>query len=167
MEAACRAKRDFLRHIAMPHIAEALALIDQGKALQPKGKGQQDTKQLRAKVTGLLSEVKRRLSSAEVSYNFSIYGGQPERLASYLSGPEWDQVVRDVLIELKGEPDALSLVIDVLRNILTSTAESYGGSCPQVEEAARKALDRLNELAGQALNAQQTQSGSSPEAPGR
>ncbi len=163
MEGTCRAKRDFLRHIAMPSIAEALVLIDQGQALQPKGKGQQDVKQLKAKVAGLLSEIKRRLSSAEVSYNFSIYGGQPERLAPYLSGPEWDEIVKDVLIELEENQEALAFLLDVLRRILTSTAESYNGSCPSVEEAAKRALSRLDELAGQASAASQAQEGGGPE----
>ncbi len=146
MASTCRPKKDFLRHIAMPSIAEALVKLDLGQAPQIKGKNAHEVRQLRARIAGLLGEIKRRLASAEVSYNFSAYGGQPEKLASYLGGPEWDEVVRGVLAELRDDQEALEFLTGVLRGMLSSVVDSYRDSCPPVYEAAQRALSRLSEL---------------------
>ncbi|MGC9071645.1 MAG: hypothetical protein ACP5HK_02980, partial [Acidilobus sp.] len=125
MATNCNVKRDFLRHIAMPKIAEALVNVDLKKAIEVKGKSTYDVKQLNAKVSGVLNDMKRRLSLAETSYNFSAYGGHPERLASYLGSPEWDELIRSVIMELKESPEALSFIINVIKGLLTLTMESY------------------------------------------
>ncbi|MGC9210191.1 MAG: hypothetical protein ACP5FT_02870 [Acidilobus sp.] len=146
MAISCSPKRDFLRHIAMPRIAEALVSVDLGKAVEVKNTGTYDVKQLNARIAGILNDIKKRLASAEVSYSFSIYNGRPERLAQYLSSPEWDELMRYVISELKDAPQALEFVVGVIKDILNLTKQGYKDACGLVSEAADKALLRIDEM---------------------
>ncbi|MCX8195584.1 MAG: hypothetical protein N3F67_00645 [Acidilobaceae archaeon] len=68
----CRARKDFLRHIANRVFMNYA-----------------DRTPVR-----LMEEIKERLARGEDKYKFSVYGGSPERLADFLSSEEWADIVK-------------------------------------------------------------------------
>jgi len=68
---ACRARKDFVRHIANKIIASAMEKLP----------------------ASVLGEIRKRLGRLEDRYDFSVHGGRPERLAEALSSDEWRDLV--------------------------------------------------------------------------
>ena len=108
----CKVERDFLRQIADKVFAEALSRVPMS----------------------IVSELRKRLSRLEDTYDFSKFGGRPERLAEALSSQEWSDIV---------EYAEKSNVLWIIRKILEKAAESYRDGCPRVYERIRQELDRL------------------------
>ncbi len=118
--AKCNATKDFLRHIANKVFAEALEKLP----------------------SSVVTEFRKRLGRLEDKYDFSIYGGRPERLAEALSSPEWRELV---------EYAEKSNVVWLIRKILEKAAEAYKDTCPTVYEkiqAERSRLARMEEKEG-------------------
>ncbi len=109
--ARCDAGEDFIRHIANKVFADALKKIP----------------------ASAVTELRKRLGELEDKYDFSIYGGRPERLAEALSSPEW----RD-LVEYAEKMN----VTWVLAEILKRAEEAYEG-CTRVAEKIRAEFSRL------------------------
>jgi len=142
----CEDRKDFLRHIVNPRISEALLSADEGRALDTNNRKPDDIRQIASRLSSVLNDVRRRIVNAENSYNFSIYGGSLEELARYLNSPAWDDLVQTTIAGLREYPDALNYAVNVIAGILAEASEAYRGSCPQVSEAAQRALARLNDL---------------------
>jgi len=111
-DGACRVRRDFLRHIAMPVIAE------QASRYPPP----------------VIEDAKKWLANAENKYRFSIYGGDPRRIAEFLASEDWS----DFVASLRGSK-AEDLAVAILERLI----REYGEGCPEVAEAAQRALERL------------------------
>lgn len=118
---ACSVKRDFLRHIAMPVIAEHAS-----KYPPP-----------------VIEDAKKWLANAENKYRFSIYGGDPRRIAEFLASEDWS----DFVTSLRGSK-AEELAVAILERLI----KEYGGGCPEVAEAAQRALDKLKRGEQEALD---------------
>ncbi|MCE4628110.1 MAG: hypothetical protein F7C34_03055 [Desulfurococcales archaeon] len=67
----CKARKDFVRHIANKIIASAMDKLP----------------------ASVLGEIRKRLGRLEDKYDFSVHGGRPERLAEALSSDEWNDLV--------------------------------------------------------------------------
>ncbi|GAB6147765.1 hypothetical protein [Stetteria hydrogenophila] len=111
---ACSPSKDFLRHIANPIISRY-----SGKLPLP-----------------VMDEVKKRLARAEDKYRFSIYNGDPSRIASYLDSEDF----LDLAKYLKAVNNEW-----ILEEILKALAEEYAEECPKVAEKAREAAGKLKE----------------------
>jgi len=142
----CESRKDFLRHIVNPRISEALLSADEGRAVETINRKPDDIRQIASKLSSVLGDIRKRIVNAENSYNFSIYGGSLEGLARYLSSSAWDDLVQATIAELREYPDALNYAVNVIAGILAEASEAYRDSCPQVSEAAQRALARLNDL---------------------
>jgi len=142
----CEGRKDFLRHIVNPRISEALLSVDEGRAVDTANRKPDDIKQIASKLSSVLGDIRKRIVNAENSYNFSIYGGSLEGLARYLSSSAWDDLVQATIAGLREYPDALNYAVNVVAGILAEASEAYRDSCPQVSEAAQRALARLNDL---------------------
>ncbi len=109
-EAECKVTRDFIRHIANKVFAEALNKIP----------------------ASVVSELRKRLGRLEDKFDFSVYGGKPERLSEALSSTEWRDIV---------DYAEKSNVLWVLRNILEEAAKAYRDQCPQLYEKIMSELE--------------------------
>lgn len=105
--------RDFLRHIVNVSLGRALG----EKKIQP----------------GAVDEIRKLLAAAEAKYGFSSYGGNPERLADYLSSRDFNLLVS----AFKGAE-----ALDVLLGILEEARREYE-SIPAVRERLDEVLSRL------------------------
>jgi hypothetical protein len=81
------------------------------------------------------SDVRKFVGRAEDKYRFSIYGGDPARLAEYLMSPDFE----DLINLLKGAG-----LLDVVEEILKRTIEHYR-DYPEVVRAAEARLKQLRE----------------------
>ena len=79
------------------------------------------------------SDIRKFVGQAEDKYKFSIYGGDPARLAEYLSSRDFD----DVLSIFRD-----SGLVKVAEEILEKVIEAYR-DYPEVVEAAKKRLEQL------------------------
>ncbi len=102
-------KTDFLRHIVNKILAERKIPWQVG------------------------SDVRKFVGQAEDKYKFSIYGGDPSRLAEYLSSRDFD----DVLSILR-DSGLTRIAEEILENVINAYKEY-----PEVVEAARKRLEQL------------------------
>ncbi len=118
---ACRVRKDFLRHIAMPVIAE------QASRYPPP----------------VVEDAKKWLANAENKYKFSVYGGDPKRIAEFLASEDW----RDFLASLRGSK-AEDLAVTILERLI----KEYRDGCPEVSEAAQRALEKLKRGETEALD---------------
>ncbi|MCE4612169.1 MAG: hypothetical protein F7B17_09390 [Desulfurococcales archaeon] len=108
----CRPSRDFLRHIANRVIAEYAHKLP----------------------ATTVEDIRKRLSSAEDKFKFSIYGGDPARLLDYFESEEWAGLV-DYAKNTHSE--------EVLLQILKRLAEEYGDECPDVASRALEEAERI------------------------
>ncbi|MCS7107146.1 MAG: hypothetical protein NZ902_03470 [Acidilobaceae archaeon] len=107
----CAARKDFLRHIVNR------VLMDYAHKMPAR----------------VLEDIKERIGRGEDKYNFSVYGGDPGRIAEYLSSEEWFDLVKYVRsIGMTG----------VLEDILKALAEEYR-ECPQIASKARELVGTL------------------------
>jgi hypothetical protein len=140
----CKAKLDFLRHVANPVLATAMSNIDSGKA-PITAKNADELKRLQQKAITVLLNIKENIINGEIKYDFSVYGGNPANLAKYLESPEWRSLIELAFSELKDSPEALRLVKDALLMLLSKASEAYS-NCPEVVESCKKAIDDLSKI---------------------
>jgi hypothetical protein len=112
-EVACQVNRDFIRHIANKVFAEAVEKIP----------------------SNIVAELRKRLGRLEDKYDFSIFGGRPEKLADALSSPDWRDLV-DFAEKMN--------MTWVIRVILERALEAYK-DCPMVYDKIREELAKLSE----------------------
>jgi hypothetical protein len=108
----CSARRDFLRHIVNKVISESSGKIS----------------------ASVMEDLKVRFARAEDKFSFSVFGGDPRRIADFLSSEEWADIVeyaRNVNVTW------------LLEAILKKLVEEYKDDCPPI---ASKALETLNSL---------------------
>jgi hypothetical protein len=116
-ENECKPSKDFIRHIANKVFAEAIEKIP----------------------SNMVAELRKRLGRLEDKYDFSLFGGRPERLADALSSPEWRDLV-DFAEKMN--------VTWVLRTILERALEAYK-DCPVVYERITLELEKLSKSESQ------------------
>ncbi|MDT7875403.1 MAG: hypothetical protein RXQ80_01450 [Sulfolobaceae archaeon] len=76
-----------------------------------------------------LDEAQKLLAKAESKYNFSSYGGNPEKLADYLLSPDFVNLV-------------FIIGVDLSKKLLYTIRDSY--SSPKIKEAVNKMLEELD-----------------------
>lgn len=108
----CNPSKDFLRHIANPIIS----------------------KYARRLPLSLIDDLKKKLGRAEDKYRFSIYNGDPLRLARYLDSEDFLDLVKYVKA-LNNEW--------ILEEILKSLSKEYSVECPEVAKKAKEAIEKL------------------------
>jgi hypothetical protein len=81
-----------------------------------------------------MEDLKVRFARAEDKFSFSAFGGDPRRIADFLSSEEWADIV---------EYSRNVNVTWLLEAILKKLAEEYKDDCPPI---ASKALETLNSL---------------------
>jgi hypothetical protein len=81
-----------------------------------------------------MEDLKVRFARAEDKFSFSAFGGDPRRIADFLSSEEWTDIV---------EYAKNVNVTWLLEAILKKLAEEYKEDCPPI---ANKALETLNSL---------------------
>jgi hypothetical protein len=108
----CSARRDFLRQIVNKVISESSGKIS----------------------ASVMEDLKVRFARAEDKFSFSAFGGDPRRIADFLSSEEWADIV---------EYSRNVNVTWLLEAILKKLAEEYKEDCPPI---ASKALETLNSL---------------------
>jgi len=108
----CSARKDFLRHIVNKVISESSGKIS----------------------ASVMEDLKVRFARAEDKFSFSAFGGDPRRIADFLSSEEWTDIV---------EYSKNVNVTWLLEAILKKLAEEYKEDCPPI---ANKALETLNSL---------------------
>ncbi len=113
----CSARKDFLRQIVNKVISESSGKIS----------------------ASVMEDFKVRFARAEDKFNFSAFGGDPRRIADFLSSEEWTDIV-----EYAKNVNATWL----LEAILKKLAEEYKEDCPPI---ANKALETLNSLKGSTI----------------
>jgi hypothetical protein len=113
----CSARRDFLRQIVNKVISESSGRIS----------------------ASVMEDLKVRFARAEDKFSFSAFGGDPRRIADFLSSEEWADIV---------EYAKNVNVIWLLEAILKKLAEEYKEDCPPI---ASKALETLNSLKGSTI----------------
>ncbi len=118
---ACRVRKDFLRHIAMPVISEFASRYP----------------------APVIEDAKKWLANAENKFRFSIYGGDPRRVAEFLASEDWS----DFVASLRG-----SKAVDLAVAILERLVKEYSEECPEVAEAAQRALEKLKKSEQEALD---------------
>lgn len=110
----CSARKDFLRQIVNKVISESSGKIS----------------------ASVMEDLKVRFARAEDKFSFSALGGDPRRIADFLSSEEWTDIV---------EYSRNVNVTWLLEAILKKLAEEYKEDCPPI---ANKALETLNSLKG-------------------
>ena len=110
----CSARKDFLRQIVNKAISESSGKIS----------------------ASVMEDLKVRFTRAEDKFSFSAFGGDPRRIADFLSSEEWTDIV---------EYAKNVNVTWLLEAILKKLAEEYKEDCPPI---ANKALETLNSLKG-------------------
>jgi len=113
----CSARKDFLRHIVNKVISESSGKIS----------------------ASVMEDLKVRFARAEDKFSFSAFGGDPRRIADFLSSEEWTDIV---------EYSKNVNVTWLLEAILKKLAEEYKEDCPPI---ANKALETLNSLKGSTI----------------
>jgi hypothetical protein len=113
----CSARRDFLRQIVNKVISESSGRIS----------------------ASVMEDLKVRFARAEDKFSFSAFGGDPRRIADFLSSEEWADIV---------EYAKNVNVIWLLEAILKKLAEEYKDDCPPI---ASKALETLDSLKGSTI----------------
>jgi len=113
----CSARRDFLRQIVNKVISESSGRIS----------------------ASVMEDLKVRFARAEDKFSFSAFGGDPRRIADFLSSEEWADIV---------EYAKNVNVTWLLEAILKKLAEEYKDDCPPI---ANKALETLNSLKGSTI----------------
>jgi len=108
----CSARKDFLRQIVNKVISESSGKIS----------------------ASVMEDLKVRFARAEDKFSFSAFGGNPRRIADFLSSEEWTDIV---------EYSKNVNVTWLLEAILKKLAEEYKDDCPPI---ANKALETLNSL---------------------
>ncbi len=104
---------DFLRHIVNTMLSELVVK--------------------RREILGIMDEARKLIAKAENKYRFSSFGGNPEKLADYISSDEFKLV-----IDLFKSVNA----VDVLIEILEKTRKYYN-DLPVVVEAINKRIEEL------------------------
>ena len=82
----------------------------------------------------VINDIRKALGRAEDKYKFSIFGGNPLTLKDYLSSQEFQDLVELLRVH------NLTWVIE---KILEGLLEEYRESCPEVAEAAKRALEEI------------------------
>jgi hypothetical protein len=113
----CSARKDFLRQIVNKVISESSGKIS----------------------ASVMEDLKVRFTRAENKFSFSAFGGDPRRIADFLSSEEWTDIV---------EYAKNVNVTWLLEAILKKLAEEYKEDCPPI---ASKALETLNSLKGSTI----------------
>ena len=113
----CSARRDFLRQIVNKVISESSGKIS----------------------ASVMEDLKVRFARAEDKFSFSAFGGDPRRIADFLSSEEWTDIV---------EYAKNVNITWLLEAILKKLAEEYKEDCPPI---ANKALETLNSLKGSTI----------------
>ena len=113
----CSARRDFLRQIVNKVVSESSGKIS----------------------ASVMEDFKVRFARAEDKFSFSVFGGDPRRIADFLSSEEWADIV---------EYAKNVNVTWLLEAILKKLAEEYKEDCPPI---ANKALETLNSLKGSTI----------------
>jgi hypothetical protein len=113
----CSARKDFLRQIVNKVISESSGKIS----------------------ASVMEDLKVRFTRAEDKFSFSAFGGDPRRIADFLSSEEWADIV---------EYAKNVNVTWLLEAILKKLAEEYKEDCPPI---ANKALETLNSLKGSTI----------------
>jgi len=113
----CSARKDFLRQIVNKVISESSGKIS----------------------ASVMEDLKVRFTRAEDKFSFSAFGGDPRRIADFLSSEEWTDIV---------EYAKNVNVTWLLEAILKKLAEEYKEDCPPI---ANKALETLNSLKGSTI----------------
>jgi hypothetical protein len=113
----CSARKDFLRQIVNKVISESSGKIS----------------------ASVMEDLKVRFARAEDKFSFSAFGGDPRRIADFLSSEEWADIV---------EHAKNVNVTWLLEAILKKLAEEYKEDCPPI---ANKALETLNSLKGSTI----------------
>jgi hypothetical protein len=113
----CSARKDFLRQIVNKVISESSGKIS----------------------ASVMEDLKVRFARAEDKFSFSAFGGDPRRIADFLSSEEWTDIV---------EYAKNVNVTWLLEAILKKLAEEYKDDCPPI---ASKALETLNSLKGSTI----------------
>jgi len=108
----CSARKDFLRQIVNKVISESSGKIS----------------------ASVMEDLKVRFARAEDKFSFSAFGGDPRRIADFLSSEEWADIV---------EYAKNVNITWLLEAILKKLAEEYKEDCPPI---ANKALETLNSL---------------------
>jgi len=84
-----------------------------------------------------LDEARKLLAKAEAKYNFSSYGGEPERLADYLLSPDFINLVFIIGVNLS-------------KKLLHIVNESYNNQ--KIKDAVNKILEELDGYSGEETN---------------
>jgi hypothetical protein len=108
----CTTRRDFLRHIVNRVISESSAKIP----------------------VSVMDDFKSKFARAEDKFGFSVFGGDPRRVADFLSSEEWADIV-----DYARTTNTLWLLEAILRRV----AEEYKQDCPVVASKASEALEAL------------------------
>jgi len=108
----CSAKRDFLRQIVNKVISESSGRIS----------------------INVMEDLKVKFARAEDKFGFSVFGGDPRRVADFLSSEDWADIV-----EYARNVNVLWLLEAILRRL----AEEYRDECSVVADKALEALDSL------------------------
>jgi len=109
----CSARRDFLRQIVNKVISESSGKIS----------------------ASVMEDLKVRFARAEDKFSFSAFGGDPRRIADFLSSEEWADIV---------EYAKNVNVTWLLEAILKKLAEEYRDDCPSIASKALETLDSLS-----------------------
>jgi hypothetical protein len=108
----CSARRDFLRQIVNKVISESSGRIS----------------------VSVMEDLKVKFARAEDKFGFSVFGGDPRRVADFLSSEDWADIV-----EYARNVNVLWLLEAILRRL----AEEYRDECSVVADKALEALDSL------------------------
>lgn len=106
---------DFLRHIVNPKLAKY-------------------TRE-RRNLGNHVDEIRKFIAEAENKYQFSIFNGDPEKLADYLLSEDFTLLVK--LFKSAGS-------LDVLEEILLETREKYS-DLPRISKTIDKVLKKIRE----------------------
>jgi hypothetical protein len=109
----CSARRDFLRQIVNKVVSESSGKIS----------------------ASVMEDFKIRFARAEDKFSFSVFGGDPRRIADFLSSEDWADIV-----EYARNVNVLWLLEDILRKL----AEEYRDDCPSIASKALETLDSLS-----------------------
>jgi len=110
----CRIDRDPLRHVINRVLSETAKKIP----------------------VSVFNDIKKALGRAEDKFRFSIYGGNPLNIVSYLESEDFRDLVNT----------AYSLQVDwVIKEILAALVDEYRVSCRRIAEKAEEALKQVEE----------------------
>ncbi|MCE4601834.1 MAG: hypothetical protein F7B18_01480 [Desulfurococcales archaeon] len=108
----CSPDKDFLRHIVNRVLADYAEKVP----------------------SNVIDDIRKHIGRAEDRYRFTIFGGDPRKLAEYLDSEEWSDLM-EYLKNLHMEW--------ILKAVLEKLAEEYRQSCPQI---ASKAIDSISKM---------------------